>query len=336
MSCLSPNIIALFPRETYSGEDKNHVLFLGNKKGLTFDTDIYRRDYMIAHPMCTDVFEVPCGKCIECQKQRAKTWGQRLILERTLHPASTTYFLTITYDDEHLPCGEDVRFKSLVPDDLTKFMKDLREHLRDHYGYTGLRFFAAGEYGDLSARPHYHLILYGFDFLNYGDVRLISRSDSGDLLFNNSIFDSCWKNGFAVFAEASPETMFYTARYCTKKIVDDKTDFYKSIGIAPPFTRMSRRPGIACEYYRKHVPELLNFGGYHVPGTGNFVPIERYGLKLLGEDFPDITEVLKVNQAYKCDLAKDTLSHFIDVNLDEYNRRRSVIAQKKEKVRENF
>ena len=45
--------------------------------------------------------QVPCGKCYVCRRMRSKTWSVRLLHESSEHSANV--FLTLTYDDEHLP-----------------------------------------------------------------------------------------------------------------------------------------------------------------------------------------------------------------------------------------
>lgn len=59
-------------------------------------------------------------------------------------------FLTLTYDDDHLPCPPH-----LVKEDLTLFLKRYRKRL----GHK-IRYYAIGEYGDLTWRPHFHLAIF--------------------------------------------------------------------------------------------------------------------------------------------------------------------------------
>ena len=63
-------------------------------------------------------------------------------------------FITLTYADEYLP--SDGKLKYL---DFQLFMKRLRK-----YCGKEISFFMCGEYGEKTARPHYHACIFGYDF----------------------------------------------------------------------------------------------------------------------------------------------------------------------------
>ena len=48
-----------------------------------------------------DLISVPCGRCDGCLNTRAFRWSKRLEQEMLCHPY--VFFVTLTYDDEHLP-----------------------------------------------------------------------------------------------------------------------------------------------------------------------------------------------------------------------------------------
>ena len=108
------------------------------------------------------VIQVPCGKCLECRIQYARSWADRCVLEAKQYKYN--YFVTLTYDDAFLP-----NRNSLCPKDLQLFIKRLRKHYSKKYPGVKVRFLASGEYGDLSWRPHYHIILFNcpIDDLTY-------------------------------------------------------------------------------------------------------------------------------------------------------------------------
>lgn len=115
------------------------------------------------HPFVSDdckkaVFEfieIPCGKCLECRLEYSRQWANRCMLEAQDHEENC--FITLTYDDPHLPrvddvdpeTGEIVQYKTLVKTDLQLFIKRLRKKLG---GDCKVRYFAAGEYGTESLR----------------------------------------------------------------------------------------------------------------------------------------------------------------------------------------
>jgi len=98
-------------------------------------------------------FVLPCGRCIGCRLERSRQWAVRMMHEASLHQDNC--FITLTYDNEHLP-----KNASLVKRDFQLFMKRLRKA----YPAVRIRFFHCGEYGEQYGRPHYHAILFGFDF----------------------------------------------------------------------------------------------------------------------------------------------------------------------------
>lgn len=139
---------------------------------------------------------VPCGKCDVCLGKRAAGWIERLTAESTCH--AFTLFVTLTYDDAHVPtlrCTSDhrmwfdsdgvgldlkdfdfdnwsVKEQSFVKNspyiyylrslDISDFMKRLRRYI-DYYindENKKIRFFACGEYGETLLRPHWHLLLF--------------------------------------------------------------------------------------------------------------------------------------------------------------------------------
>ena len=94
--------------------------------------------------------EVGCGQCRNCRINRRREWVGRMILEAKEHLFSS--FVTLTYDDEHMP-----KDGSLCKKHLQQFIRRLRKALYPRK----IRYYAVGEYGDKSWRPHYHLIVFG-------------------------------------------------------------------------------------------------------------------------------------------------------------------------------
>lgn len=96
--------------------------------------------------------EVPCGRCMPCRITRQREWVSRLLMEylESERKLPATFF-TLTYDEKHVP-----KDGSLSKEDLRLFLKRLRA------GSMGsIRYFAVGEYGDKTFRPHYHGVLFG-------------------------------------------------------------------------------------------------------------------------------------------------------------------------------
>lgn len=191
--------------------------------------------------MCSKPFkpggsaEFPCGQCMPCRLNRLRLWQGRLLLEAQAHPSSL--FVTLTYSPEHLP-----HKGWLVPRDLQLFLKRLREERRrKHEGQ--IRFFAVGEYGEQTWRPHYHLALFG-------DFSQSVLADDGYLRV--PVVQRSWKMGFAHVGELTHASAAYLVRYTLKRLVRDGDPLLE--GRRPEFCRMSRNPGIG----RVLLPEMVD------------------------------------------------------------------------------
>lgn len=147
-----------------------------------------------------------------CRINRKRLWTARLLLESFEHEQS--YFVTLTYNNENLPQGG-----TLVPKHLQDFLKRLRKAVAPRK----IRFFAVGEYGEQTFRPHYHLCVFG-------------------AVADRRVFSDCWTAGHVDVGEITKDSCAYIAGYCIKKLT--KADDPRLGGRHPEFTRMSLRPGI--------------------------------------------------------------------------------------------
>lgn len=175
----------------------------------------------------TQILTLPCGECLGCTMAYAKSWALRCNLEMQRH--HKTAFTTLTYSDDNKP-------PTLDRPSLQRWLKRLRGRSATA-GAPKLRFFACGEYGEHTKRPHYHAILFG-----------LSSTDK-------NLIEDTWALGHTRTYDATPETIAYTAGYTAKKwgwfddhISDERVDpdTGEVYQYQPPFTQMSRRPGIAA------------------------------------------------------------------------------------------
>lgn len=224
---------------------------------------------------------IPCGQCIGCRLEKSRQWAIRCSLESQLYQNS--YFLTLTYDDEHLP-----KSGSLVPDDLQKFLKRLRRYVEYHGFDKKIRFFACGEYGDNFLRPHYHAIIFN---LEISDLKRFSTSFSGDIYYTSETINQIWKNGYVIIGEVTFESCAYVARYVTKKMTGSQADFYYE-GRQPEFVRMSRRPGIGSAWLDQYKSDVYPHD-YIVIRDGIKVKPPKYFDKLFESIAPDEMSMIK-------------------------------------------
>lgn len=215
---------------------------------------------------------LPCGKCAGCRLEHSRVWAVRLMHENKMHKQSA--FLTLTYDADNLP-----DFGTLVPGHLQAFHKRLHNRLLDQRGY-GIRYYGCGEYGDMNKRPHYHSLIFGYDF---PDKRLYSKNARGESIFTSALLDDIWKLGACKIGTVSFDSAAYVARYCVKKVDGAKREaghyvVYNADGVVaervPEFAHMSRRPGIGATYFEKYGNEIATHDNVIV--NGRAVPSIRY------------------------------------------------------------
>lgn len=153
-------------------------------------------------------------------------------------------FVTLTYSEETLP--EDL---SVRPAIVSAFVKRLRK-------YTGhkFRYFACGEYGDQTGRPHYHLALFGFPTCFHGRTRhhLASCCTACESI------KKAWLYGRIEAGLLTPHSMAYVAGYLNKKMTRD--DDPRLEGRRPEFARMSLRPAIGSGMLHEVASTLMEHG----------------------------------------------------------------------------
>lgn len=184
---------------------------------------------------------LPCGQCYQCRLERSRDWACRCILEAQMHKENC--FVTLTYDDAHLPSDYGLQKK-----DLTNFFKRLRYN-------TGakLRYFACGEYGDLYSRPHYHICIFGY---RPDDLVLLFRNRAGINLYVSEEISRAWQHrGLVSVGDVTFESAAYVARYVMKKVTGDCAEEHYQ-GREPEYVVMSRRPGIAASWFEKYSEDV--------------------------------------------------------------------------------
>lgn len=232
----------------------------------------------------------PCGQCIHCRISYARSKAIRAVHE--LNYWDTASFLTLTYDENNL---EYLTPTSLLPSvqksTLQLFLKRLRKKIEP----VKISYMASAEYGDQFERPHYHIILYGYDF---SDDRLpVAKSGEHDL-YRSPTLENLWKYGQSVVAGVSYDTMSYVAGYTVKKStgVDGKT-IYDNMGRLPPFGLMSRNPAIGKRWIEDHWQECVRHDSVRINGKNMSLP--RYYNKYLEITHPQVYKNLTLSRLKK-------------------------------------
>lgn len=205
--------------------------------------------------------KIPCGQCRGCRMDNCRQWADRMMME--LDHSKKSVFLTLTYNDENLPMRYDMTtgevVNTLQKRDLTNFFKRLRKRFKG----KEIRYYACGEYGSNTHRPHYHIIIFGLDL---GDFNIIGengiitsmivlqgRNELGQDYYKcDWLSEEVWKHGFVCLSEVSWRTCAYVARYVKKKdkglVQDALIERYEE----PEYAVMSRNPGIGMYYPIDH------------------------------------------------------------------------------------
>ena len=226
-----------------------------------------------------EMIQVPCGKCIGCRMDYSRSWADRMTYH-AIGKDDVSWFITLTYNDEfldQLSFSDNYGLASLDYTHMDEFIKGLRNKFRD----AELDYFYSGEYGDNSFRPHFHMILYN---ALISDLVFFKLNDNGDPIYTSETLSNLWKNrGFVTVSRFSWRGAAYTASYVEKKRDGRKLCEYTAVGLEPEKARMSRRPGLAYEYYCDHADELWKNYGLSVArdvNSSGHLGMPRYFRKL--------------------------------------------------------
>lgn len=265
---------------------------------------------------------IPCQECIGCRLEYSRQWANRGYLESKEYDEN--YFVTITYDEGHLPQNEEIITSegisytdpgdwegTLVPEDLKKFIKNVRQIWKRDYKQDGIRFMACGEYGEEGQRPHYHIIFFN---LKIPPEDLYSPCIiNKNWHYKSHQLERAWTKdgeveprGFVDVSEATWNDIAYVARYITKKINGKQSeDHYAEKGQEKEFFRVSRMPGIGEPYFRKHWEEIYKNDEVIIKNNKGAVSMQppRYFDQLYEQMDPTGFEKIKKNRKKR---AKDT------------------------------
>lgn len=208
---------------------------------------------------------IDCGKCQGCLARARSDWATRIYHESTCWDRNA--FLTLTYDDDHLP--EDGKIRK---DDIQWFIRKLRKESN-----RPIRYYACGEYGEKTGRPHYHAIIFNEDFLNSRHQYAIN-----DSMYGNSELQRTWGHGQVTVAQFNLARAKYTAGYVTKKINDTDT-----------FALMSRRPPIGREWLKRNHDNIRRNKTIVIDGQEHPIPRAYMNWMRGVEEFDHIKEVMR-------------------------------------------
>lgn len=192
---------------------------------------------------------VPCRNCSECKKSRAEEWAVRLWSEMKENPIVD--FVTLTYRNSPL---------ILIKKEVQSFIKRLRRRTNNK-----IKYFACGEYGDKSLRPHFHLIIYNCLEIKK-NMQYLGKSKKGHKMYNSPFLEKVWTKGFNVVQNVTFETLVYTALYQQKT----KNKLPRELKNYPEFNLMSRNLGY--DYISKNIEKFLETDEIWINGQSYPIP----------------------------------------------------------------
>jgi len=166
---------------------------------------------------------VPCGQCMPCRINKGRLWSGRIMLEWLFHPfEGLPMFVTLTYNEKSVPIesGDDgAPVHTLKKKRFLKWVNNVQRNV------GSFRYYAVGEYGDDTFRPHYHMAIFPRTNQQIPEIM------------------SLWKDafGFVTVGEMDAKRARYLANYTTKKLTKDSDERLQT-NQEPEFRTSSRRP----------------------------------------------------------------------------------------------
>jgi hypothetical protein len=138
---------------------------------------------------------VPCGKCFQCINARIQGWAARL--EKEADFSKSAFFITLTYDEENVPYTPN-GWQTVLKYDLQKFFKRLRKREKEK-----IKYYAVSEYGGITLRPHYHILLFNATVEN---------------------IEKAWEHGHIHYGNLEAASVRYCLKYMEKDRIEPHPD----------------------------------------------------------------------------------------------------------------
>lgn len=247
----------------------------------------------------------PCGHCLSCRIAKAREWSVRLLHE--LNYWDKAVFVTLTYADCFLPANGSLRKR-----DLQLFFKRLRK-----YSNAKLKYYACGEYGSKTNRPHYHAIIFGLG------------QNKVDIEFIKDCWRFCQWSNFdekKAFGTVTYDSCRYVSDYIFKKYNGEKAkEVYTSKGLEIPFKISSQ--GLGLRFALENAENIIYNNGFTCHGVRMALPryyVDKLNIKLEPQDEKNIE--LWANYAKRkniplCDVAelKENMNAQREMNVERRN-----------------
>lgn len=250
-------------------------------------------------PFKKDTQPLPCGKCPYCLSRRANNWVFRTMQHAKV--AQSSLWVTLTYEQPNMT---EKNFMTLSKKSLQNFFKRLRKL----YPPTQeIKYYACGEYGSKTQRPHYHAIIFNCD------KEEIEKAWKGTFISVSQQTGeiSTVINGDVYFDVLNENTAMYTAKYINKP---HKIPAFKGDDRLKEFQLFSKKLGLnyltpqTIKFHQEDISRL------YVTVQGHKKALPRYfRLKIYDEE-------QRLKQA---ELAQAQSEQTYQLQYDEYLKSRS-------------
>lgn len=163
--------------------------------------------------------EFGCGVCPECLRKKSNYWSLKCTAQSK---TMCGMMITLTYDQYVRDSNGNIVGERLPDDmsvhkrDVQLFVKRLRKYI-DYYGHgEKIKYLISAEYGKRTHRPHYHAIIFGYQF---ADIVPYKKSKRGNMIYKSATLNKIWKNGICTVDSININGA--VARYCTKYCMKD-------------------------------------------------------------------------------------------------------------------
>lgn len=211
------------------------------------------------------LMQVPCGKCAACLHNKRSEWVMRLSERQRV--ATTAYFVTLTYDDNHLFYYSEsdwtpTLYKPHVKEFLHKLINKGQSRWQNELKRKGMSYkerksnrvkidyFLVGEYGDDFDRPHYHFVI--FDYPTDRETLTLDCQQVWNK--QTTIVDVRYASGPLI-------------NYLTKYMLKDDDVDYNAMFVISPFRLMSK--GIGKSFVSDAAAIRYAKTGNYVSSIGN-------------------------------------------------------------------
>lgn len=263
------------------------------------------------------LIKTDCRHCLPCmiKRQQQIEFLCKKELNTVYRSGRSAAFVTLTYDDAHLPINDN-GFVTLRRKDVQDFMKNMRRQMEYHKKKIPFKYIYCGEYGDGSHsttktgvsthRPHYHLVFLG---LSTAQIRKYTRK--------------CWKHGICDIGELSAGGIRYLCKYMTKSCPDkDVKAFRQLCNVENPFFYHS--VGIGKHWIHENLNKIVEDGfTFNIAGKKQLFPkyiMEYVSMKTGTSYIPYVRKFMQEEQLPK--------AHGQGITYSQYDFERSYVQHK--------